>query len=73
MDPPHVMVMARTYLKALLNEYVEPYDFFSGHPYQVPFLFADGSVKSVSSSTSMDVMRALATRAGGEVVSQSDY
>ena len=72
-DPPHVMVMARTYYRSLQNEYAEPYDFFSSHRYQVPFLFADGSVKMIDSTTAMDVMRALATRAGGEAVSGSDY
>jgi prepilin-type N-terminal cleavage/methylation domain-containing protein len=72
-DPPHVMVMGRTYLKPLMSFYAEPYDFFGAHRDQVPFVFADGSVKMISSAVSTDVLQALATRAGGEAVSGSDY
>jgi prepilin-type N-terminal cleavage/methylation domain-containing protein/prepilin-type processing-associated H-X9-DG protein len=43
--------------------------FRSAHAGQLTnFCFADGSVRSLSPSTSMDVLHAIATRAGGEVV-----
>ena len=45
----------------------------SRHPGVVNVLFADGSVKAVKSSISRAVWRALGTRAGGEVVSASDF
>jgi prepilin-type N-terminal cleavage/methylation domain-containing protein/prepilin-type processing-associated H-X9-DG protein len=72
-DPPHFMVMARFHFKPLMDYYAEPLDFFGSHGNQVPFLFADGSVKCIATSTSIAVLRALATRAGGEVVSGNDY
>ena len=37
------------------------------------FLFADGSVRPVSVKTDVDIIRALATRNGGEVVSPDVY
>src|SRR5262249_31205141 len=72
-DPPHVLVMGRTFYRPLMDVWAEPYDFFGAHRNQVPFLFADGSVKPISTSTSTDVLQALATREGGEVLSANDY
>jgi prepilin-type N-terminal cleavage/methylation domain-containing protein len=45
----------------------------SRHPGIVNTLLVDGSVRAVKSSVNRPVWRALATRAGGEVVSASDY
>ncbi len=72
-EPPQIMALARIGSKPLLSPYAEPYDFFSEHPGVVQFLFVDGSAKGISSSTPVDVLHALATRAGGEVVSGGDY
>jgi prepilin-type processing-associated H-X9-DG protein len=47
--------------------------FGSYHPGGVNFAFADGSVRFVKETTNLRVMSALGTRAGGEVVSASDY
>jgi prepilin-type processing-associated H-X9-DG protein len=46
--------------------------FYSRHPGGVNFLFADGHVAFLKTTTSSQVFRALATRAGGEVLS-GDY
>jgi len=46
-----------------------PEDFWSRHPLGVNFLYADGSVRSLSNAVSPSVFAALATRAGGEPVS----
>jgi prepilin-type processing-associated H-X9-DG protein len=43
--------------------------FYSGHPGGVNFLFADGHVAFLKTTLSNRVFRALATRAGGEVIS----
>jgi prepilin-type processing-associated H-X9-DG protein len=47
--------------------------FGSYHPGGANFAFCDGSVKFVKSTTDLRVLAALATRAGGEVVSASDF
>ena len=65
--PASSMGMARVGNKRLNDPYSEPYDFFSPHPQVVNFVFADGSVHGLTAGTSVDVLRALATRAGGEV------
>ena len=50
-----------------INDYYsEPYDFFSPHQGKVFFLFADGSVRPVTSSADPAQVRALCTRAGGD-------
>jgi prepilin-type N-terminal cleavage/methylation domain-containing protein/prepilin-type processing-associated H-X9-DG protein len=48
-------------------------DFFSPHTGVGMFLFADGSVHSISFSLSLPLLQALATRDGGEAVSSSDF
>jgi prepilin-type processing-associated H-X9-DG protein len=48
----------------------QPYGF---HPGGANFLFADGSVRLLSAGIDIRVLAALATRAGGEVVSGEDY
>jgi prepilin-type N-terminal cleavage/methylation domain-containing protein/prepilin-type processing-associated H-X9-DG protein len=47
--------------------------FGSGHPGGANFAFADGHVRLVSDSISPTTLRALSTRAGGEVVSDGDF
>jgi prepilin-type processing-associated H-X9-DG protein/prepilin-type N-terminal cleavage/methylation domain-containing protein len=47
--------------------------FGSWHSGGANFAFADGSVKFLKSTTDLRVLSALGTRAGGEVVSASDY
>jgi hypothetical protein len=67
-EPSYTQVMARVGRKQLNDPYSEPYDFFSPHQDKVFFLFADGSVRPVTSSADPAHVRALATRAGGEVL-----
>lgn len=50
-----------------------PEDFWSRHRGGVNFLFADGSVRNVGNSVPAATFRALATRAGCEPVSGSDF
>jgi prepilin-type N-terminal cleavage/methylation domain-containing protein len=66
-------VMARISARQLLDPNSEPYDFFSAHTNTVGFVFADGSVHSLRSDVAMEVLGALATRSGGEIVSANDY
>ncbi len=47
--------------------------FGSYHPGGANFAFCDGSVKFLKSTTDVRVLSALGTRAGGEVISASDY
>jgi prepilin-type N-terminal cleavage/methylation domain-containing protein/prepilin-type processing-associated H-X9-DG protein len=47
--------------------------FGSYHPGGANFAFADGSVRFLKETTDLRVLSALGTRAGGEVVSASDY
>lgn len=47
--------------------------FGSWHPGGANFAFCDGSVKFLKSTTDLRVLSALGTRAGGEVVSATDY
>jgi prepilin-type N-terminal cleavage/methylation domain-containing protein/prepilin-type processing-associated H-X9-DG protein len=67
------MVLARISNKQLKDPYCEPYDFFSPHSGVVQFLFADGSVRPLSTSVSLPVLQALATCAGGEPISGGDF
>lgn len=68
-EPAPAMVLARIGTKTLNDPNSEPYDFFSPHSGLVQFVFADGAVHALSSSVSLDVLLALASRAGGEVAS----
>jgi hypothetical protein len=62
------MVLARMGNRTLNSPYSEPYDFFSPHIVVVNFVFADGSVHALDTSTDHDILHALATRAEAEVV-----
>lgn len=72
-DPAPAMALARIGSKTLNSPYCEPYDFFTPHPNVCHFLFADGSVHGLALTTSLQVLQALATRNGGEVLSANDY
>ncbi len=65
-----VMAMARTADRYPNSPFSEPYDFFSGHVDRVNFVFADGSVRPLSSWIDMQVFHALSTRNNGEAVQQ---
>jgi prepilin-type N-terminal cleavage/methylation domain-containing protein/prepilin-type processing-associated H-X9-DG protein len=64
--PAPTMVMARFNNRPLNDPWSEPYDFFTPHPSSMNTLFADGSVRSIRITTPIEVLRALATRDGGE-------
>jgi prepilin-type N-terminal cleavage/methylation domain-containing protein len=72
-DPAPTMVLARTSWRQLNDPWSEPSDFFSPHPVVVQFVFADGSVRPLKKGLDPDILGALATRAGEEVVSADDY
>jgi prepilin-type N-terminal cleavage/methylation domain-containing protein len=71
-EPPPVMAMGRIGNKMLNDPNAEPKDFFSAHPGGVPFLLGDGSVRFIRTSTAVDVLQALATRNGGDLVTSLD-
>lgn len=66
-----VMVLARVGNRPPNSPWSEPYDFFSPHRAQIYFVFADSSVRSVSTTIDMQVYRALATRDGQESLGES--
>src|SRR5262249_16856470 len=47
--------------------------FGSGHVHGANFAFADGHVRFVSDSIALPTLKALSTRAGGEVASDGDF
>jgi hypothetical protein len=60
------MVLARIGNRTLNSPYSEPYDFFSPHWQIVHFAMADGSVRPLHRSLSLEVLHALATRSTGD-------
>jgi prepilin-type N-terminal cleavage/methylation domain-containing protein len=67
MEESPVQVMA-TFGDVFNGPFSTPYSFFSPHRGLGLFLFADGSVRPVRSGTSLEILGALATRAGGETI-----
>lgn len=67
------MVLARIGNRRLNDPTSEPYDFFSPHPSLVQFVFVDGSVHALPTSTAVSVLQALATRAGNETIDTADF
>jgi prepilin-type N-terminal cleavage/methylation domain-containing protein len=72
-EPAQVMPLARIGHRSLNHIGSEPYDFFSPHRSHVQFLFADASVHAIPVSTSVDVLRLLASRADGMPVDTSAF
>jgi prepilin-type N-terminal cleavage/methylation domain-containing protein len=72
-DPPPVMPLARVARKTLNSPHAEPSDFFSPHPATCAFAFADGSVHPLKFDTDLEVLQALATRAGSESVGSPEF
>jgi prepilin-type N-terminal cleavage/methylation domain-containing protein len=71
-DAP-VQVLAHCGSHALNDSRSDPDDFFTPHVGTALFLFSDGSARPVSVKTDVEIIRALATRSGGEVVSPDDF
>jgi prepilin-type N-terminal cleavage/methylation domain-containing protein/prepilin-type processing-associated H-X9-DG protein len=63
------MVMGRVNKLPLNDPYSTTYDFFAPHGQRGNFVFADGSVRALSTSVDVPTLRALASRHGGEVIS----
>jgi prepilin-type N-terminal cleavage/methylation domain-containing protein/prepilin-type processing-associated H-X9-DG protein len=61
-------VMARVNKLRLNDPYSTPYDYFSPHRQSGNFLFCDGSARSLSTSTDVAILRAMASRLGGETI-----
>lgn len=62
------MTLARIGTRSLQDRFSEPYDFFSMHPGQVNFVYADGMVRGLAEGIDLGVLHALATRDGNEPV-----
>ena len=71
-EEPATAVMARTGAHLLNGHFSEVYDFFSPHVGLGMFLFADGSVRSMSVNTSLKVWKAIGSRANGEAISENE-
>jgi len=65
-------VLAQINIHSLNSTYSATDDFFSPHSGVVYFLFADGSVHGIATSTPLPLLRALATRADGDSVDLAD-
>jgi prepilin-type N-terminal cleavage/methylation domain-containing protein/prepilin-type processing-associated H-X9-DG protein len=62
-----------TFGDQLNSPFSTPYCFFSPHSNAGMFLFADGSVHSITTGVAYSVLNALATRAGGETLTGGDW
>jgi prepilin-type N-terminal cleavage/methylation domain-containing protein/prepilin-type processing-associated H-X9-DG protein len=65
--------LAHTGSHTLNDGNADPDDFFTPHPGVGAFLFADGSVRSIKASVDLEVLQALSTRSGGEIVDPDSY
>jgi prepilin-type N-terminal cleavage/methylation domain-containing protein/prepilin-type processing-associated H-X9-DG protein len=72
-EPPVQTMASITNFKTLNARNSDPYCFFSPHDQVVNFAFADGSVHPLRTTTSYDVLIALCTISGGEVIDESQY
>jgi prepilin-type N-terminal cleavage/methylation domain-containing protein len=66
-------VLAHVDIDTLNAPNSDPEDFFTPHPATVMFLFADGTVRPVSTGISLSTLQALATRNGGETIDPNDF
>jgi prepilin-type N-terminal cleavage/methylation domain-containing protein/prepilin-type processing-associated H-X9-DG protein len=66
-------VLAHIAVHTLNDPNSDPEDFFSPHPGIGHFLFADGSVRPISTAVSLATLQALATRNGGEILNAGDF
>jgi prepilin-type processing-associated H-X9-DG protein len=71
-DAP-TQVLAHIDIEPINDPAADSEDFFTPHPGAAMMLFADGSVRPVSITTSLTVLQALVTRNGGEVVNPESY
>jgi prepilin-type N-terminal cleavage/methylation domain-containing protein len=62
-----------TFEVQLNSPYSTPYSFFSPHPSLGLFVYADGSVRPISFQAPLEVLAALATRAGGETIPSGEW
>ncbi len=68
-----VQVLVHVSVHAINDLNADPEDFFTPHTGVAMFAFADGSVQPVQTTIALNVLQALATRNGGEVVTVGDY
>lgn len=71
--PPSVMPLAKVGGRAMYHPFSEPYDFWSPHDDRMQYLFADGAARTLRTNVPAAVMKKLATRAGGEVVTEEEW
>jgi len=67
------MTLARVANRSVNSHFSDPYDFFSPHRSGIHFLFVDGSVHQIHGTVDLTVVHALATIAGQEPISASEY
>jgi prepilin-type N-terminal cleavage/methylation domain-containing protein/prepilin-type processing-associated H-X9-DG protein len=65
--------LAHTSSHTINDAYADPDDFFTPHPGAAMFLFGDGSVRAIKTHVSLDVLQALSTRAGAEIVDPNSF
>jgi prepilin-type N-terminal cleavage/methylation domain-containing protein/prepilin-type processing-associated H-X9-DG protein len=71
-DAP-TQVLAHIDVEMINDPRGDPEDFFTPHTGVAMFLFADGSVHSITTATPLSVLQALSTRDGDEVVNSGDF
>jgi prepilin-type N-terminal cleavage/methylation domain-containing protein/prepilin-type processing-associated H-X9-DG protein len=71
--PASCMPLARVGGRAMYHPWSEPYDFWSPHDDRMQYLFADGAARTLRTNVLAPVLKKLATRAGGEVVSEGEW
>jgi prepilin-type N-terminal cleavage/methylation domain-containing protein/prepilin-type processing-associated H-X9-DG protein len=66
-------VLAHIAVHTINDPNADPEDFFTPHPGVAMFAFADGSVRPVRTGIALSVLKALATRDGGEVIDPNSF